>query len=83
MQDLFSAIIGPFTVVARQGLRVKVTVDGQEHHLSYEQCEALILALGDGLDKASYWGTNKQLRHPDAPQPAHEVDRIKEHYGIA
>ena len=82
ISNQFTATSGPFTVTARREMRVIVSVGGIEHHLSYEQVEALTLSLNQALDEASYYGTQRQLRHPGTPQPAHEVDRIKERYGI-
>lgn len=75
INDLFTATVGPFTIEAGREMRVTVIVDGVKHHLTYEQVEALGLSLNQALDKASYYGTQRQLRHPDAPQRTYEVDR--------
>lgn len=80
--DTYTAMVGQFTVAATEGMRVALTVDGKSHHLSYDQVEALILGLQQGLDRASYWGMNKQLRHPDQAFNPESVERIKERLGV-
>lgn len=56
MLDSYTAMVEQFTVAAAKGMRVKLAVDGKEHHLNYDQVEALIIGLTEGIDRGSYLG---------------------------